>query len=58
MYNVDDKKRYNELENMIKIGLSDLKEEIEKMCEDEIKIAKPYKIVDFAERVLDFSNQN
>ena len=43
---------------MIKIGLSDLKEEIEKMCEDEIKIAKPYKIVDFAERVLDFSNQN
>ena len=43
---------------MIKIGLSDLKEEIEKMCEDEIKIEKPYKIVDFAERVLDCSNQN
>ena len=43
---------------MIKIGLSDLKEEIEKMCEDEIKIEKPCKIVDFAERILDFSNQN
>ena len=57
MYNVNDKKRYNELENMIKIGLSDLKDEIEKICEDEIKIEKSYKIVDFAERILDFGNQ-
>ena len=57
MYNVNDKKRYNELENMIKIGLSDLKDEIEKICEEEIKIEKPYKIVDFAERILDFGNQ-
>ena len=42
---------------MIKIGLSDLKDEIEKICEDEIKIEKSYKIVDFAERILDFGNQ-
>ena len=28
------------------------------MSENEIKIEKPYKIVDIVERILDFKNQN
>ena len=46
LYNLNDKKKNNLLVNTIKNNLSDLKNEIEKMSEDEIKIEKPYKIVD------------
>ena len=43
---------------MIKSGLSDLKDEIEKMSEDEIEIEKPYKIVDIVKKILQFNRQN
>ena len=36
LYNTNSKKKNNALVNMIKSGLSDLKDEIEKMSEDEI----------------------
>ena len=39
-------------------GLSDLKNEIKKMSEDEIKIEKPYEIVDIVEEILEFNKQN
>ena len=38
LYNLNDKKKNNLLVNTIKSSLSDLKNEIEKMSEDEIKI--------------------
>ena len=43
---------------MIKSGLSDLKDEIEKMSEDEIEIEKPYKIVDIVKKILEFNKQS
>ena len=58
LYNLNDKKKNNLLVNTIKSSLSDLKNEIEKMSEDEIKIEKPYKIVDIVEKILEFSKQN
>ena len=38
--------------------MSDLKDEIENMFENEIEIEKPYEIVDIVERILHFSWQN
>ena len=41
-----------------KSGLNNLKNEIKKMSEDEIKIEKPYKIVDIVEKILKFNEAN
>ena len=43
---------------MIKSGLSDSTDEIEKMSEDEIEIKKPYKIANIVEKILEFNRQN
>ena len=56
IYNTDSKKKNNDLVNVIKSGLSDLKNEIEEMSENEIE--QPNKIVDITEKILDFNNQN
>ena len=37
---------------------SDLKNEIKKMSENELKIEKPHKIVDIIERIFEFNRQN
>ena len=58
IYNTDSKKKNNDLVNVIKSGLSDLKNEIEEMSENEIEIEQPNKIVDITEKILDFNNQN
>ena len=58
LYNLNDKKENNELVNVIISGLVDLENEIEKMSEDEIKIEKPYKIVDIVEKILKFNQRN
>ena len=44
--------------DLIKTGLSNLKKEIKKMSEDEIKIEKPYKIVDILKRSLSLIDNN
>ena len=44
--------------SVINSGLKDLKEEIEKMSEDEIKIEKPDKILKIVEEILKFNKQN
>ena len=44
--------------NVIKIGLSDLKDEIKMMSKNEIKIEKPDKTVDIVEKILQFNKQN
>ena len=43
---------------MVKSGLSDLKNEIEEISDDEIEIEKPDKIVDIVEKILEFNRQN
>ena len=43
--------------NLIKSGLSDFKNEIEKMTEDEIKTEKLYQIVDTVGKILEFNRQ-
>ena len=45
------------LVNIIKSRIKDLKNEIEKMTEDEIKTEKPDEIVDIAEKTLKFKEQ-
>ena len=56
--NLNDKNKNNMLVSLIKSGLSDLKNEIKKMSEDEIIIEKPNKIVDTVEKILEFNQQN
>ena len=43
---------------MIRSGLSDLRDEIERMSENEIETEKPDKMLDIVERILEFSRQN
>ena len=45
------------LVNIIKSRIKDLKNEIVKMTEDEIKTEKPDEIVDIAEKILKFNEQ-
>lgn len=47
-------KKNNKLVNLIQRGLSDLRDEIDNTFEDEIRIEKLDKIVDIAEKILDF----
>ena len=47
----------NLLVKTIKSELIDLENEIEKMLEDEIKIQKPYKIVNIVKKILEFNEQ-
>ena len=57
-YNTKDKKKNRDLVNLIKIGLSDLKDHIEKMSKHEIEIENSYKMVDIVEEILHFNTQN
>ena len=58
VYTTNDKKKNDDLGNLIKSGLSDLKNEIENMNEEEKEIEKPNEIVDIVEEILEFSKQN
>ena len=44
--------------SVIKSGLSDFKDDIEKMTKKEKEIEKPHEIVDIAEKILDFNQLN
>ena len=55
VYNTVNWKKNRDLVNVIKSGLNDLKDEIEKMSEDEIEIEKPYKMMDIVEKNLHFN---
>ena len=57
LYETKNKKENNELVNVIKSGLIDLKDEIEKMSEDEKKPKKPDKILKPVEEILKFIEQ-
>ena len=58
LYETKDKKKNNDLVELIKIRWSNLKDEIGKMSEDEKKIEKPDKILKIVEEILEFNKQN
>ena len=58
VYNTNNKKKNNDLINAIKSGLSNLKNEVKEISEDEVEIEKPYKIVDIVEKIFEFNRQN
>ena len=57
VYTTNDKKKNDDLGNLIKSGLSDLKNEIENMNEEEKEIEKPNEIVDIVEKGLDCNDR-
>ena len=58
VYTTNDKKENNKLVDVIKSGLSDLKNEIEKMSENEKIIKQPNKIVNIVEKIFELNRQN
>ena len=56
VYNTNDKKKNNDLVNVNESGLSDLKNELENMSEEEKEIEKPNEIVHIVEKILDFND--
>ena len=58
LYTTNDKKKNNDLVNVIKSGLSNLKSAIESMSEEEKEIEKPNEIADIVEKILEFNKQN
>ena len=51
------KNKYDTLINVIKSGLSDLKDEIKEMSEDETENEKLDKILEIVEKILDFNKK-
>ena len=51
------KNNNNELVELIKVRWSNLKDEIEKMTQDEIKTERPYKILEIIKEILDFNKK-
>ena len=58
VHTTNNRRKNKTLLNVIKSKLSDLKNEIEKMSDDEIETEKPDKIIDIVKKVLKFSRQN
>ena len=56
-YETKDKNKSNELVNVIKSGLHDLKDEIEEMFDDEKKIEQPDKILKVVKEILNFNKK-
>ena len=57
LYDLNDKNKNEQLVDVIKSGLIDLKNEIKKMSKDEIKNEKPHKIVNIVTEILKFNQQ-
>ena len=57
LYETKDKKESNELVKLIKIRWSNLKDEIEKMSEDEKEIEKPDKTLKIIKEIIEFNEQ-
>ena len=57
LFKTKDKKKNNDLVKLINVRWSDLKDDIEKMSEDEIEIEKPDKILKIVEDILEFNKQ-
>ena len=57
LFNFNDEAKNNDLVNVIKSGLKDLKKEIEEMSKEERDIEKPDKIVEIVEEIIKFNQQ-
>ena len=57
LYRINDKKKSSKLVNVIKSGLSDLKNETKNMDEKEKETEKPNQIIDAVEEILEFYEQ-
>ena len=57
IYKIKNKNENIELVNVIKSGLINSKEEIEKMPEEETKIEKPNEIENIVEEILEFNRK-
>ena len=57
LYNTNDRKENNLIVNTIKSGLSDLKDEIKKISEEEREIEKPDEIVEIVEDIIRLNKQ-
>ena len=57
LYETKNKNKNNKLVEVIKNRWSDLKDEIEKMSEDENEIAQPNKILKIIEEIVEFNGQ-
>ena len=55
LYEIENKKENNELVNVIKSGLIDLKDKIKKMSEDEKETEKPDKLLEIVKEILEFN---
>ena len=58
LYGINDEKKNSKLVDVIKSGLSDLKNETENMDEKEKETEKPNEIIDVVEKILEFNKQN
>ena len=58
LYETKDKKKNNDLVELIRIRWSNLKDEIKEMSKEEIEIEKPDKILKIVEEILEFNKQN
>ena len=58
LYKIKSANTNKDLVNVIKSGLRDLKEEIKEMSKDETEHEKSNEIVNFVEKILEFTNQN
>ena len=57
LYKIKNKNKNDELVNVMKSGLIDLKDEIEKMSKEEIENEKPFKILKNVEEILKFNRE-
>ena len=55
LYNLNDEAKNNDLVNVIKSGLKDLKEEIKEISKEEREIENPSKMVEIVEEILKFN---
>ena len=58
VYSTTVRSKNKKLVNVIKSGLSDLKNEIEKISDYEFQIEEPDKVVDIVKEILKFNTQN
>ena len=58
VHKTNDKKKNSKLANITKSGLSDFKNEVEDMSEEEKEIEKPNQIINIAEKILEFNKQD
>ena len=58
LINIIDKYKNNDIVNIIKSGLSDLKSETENMSEEQKEIVKPSEIINVVKKILEFKKQN